>query len=73
MISFLPKVEGNKVQQKLHKAVVESVSQMETKEWVEGEVNSQTERKLMFYLNKLQNKEIAYYRELVNIHKNRIL
>jgi hypothetical protein len=42
MISFLPKVEGNKVQQKLHKAVMESVSQMETKEWVDGEVNSQT-------------------------------
>jgi hypothetical protein len=31
MIAFLPKVEGSKVQQKLHKAVMGSVSQMEKK------------------------------------------
>lgn len=24
-------------------------------------------------LNKLQNKEIAYYRELTNIHKNKVI
>jgi hypothetical protein len=73
MVSFLPRVEGNKVQAKLQKAVMESVGQLETKEWLEGEVNSQTERRLMFFLNKLQNKEIAYYREVVTIHKNKVL
>jgi hypothetical protein len=36
-------------------------------------MNSQFERKLMLKLNKLQNKEIAFYRELTNIHKNKIV
>jgi hypothetical protein len=56
MITYLPKLEGNRIQAKLHKSIQESVAQMEAKEWLEGEVNSPFERKLMTQLNKLQNK-----------------
>lgn len=73
MVTYTPKLSANKIQKKLEKNILESISQLEAKEWSEGEVNSIPERKLMQRLNKLQNKEIAYYRELTNIHKNKVI
>lgn len=73
MVTYTPKLSANKIQKKLERNILESIGQLEAKEWSEGEVNSVPERKLMQRLNKLQNKEIAYYRELTNIHKSKVI
>lgn len=61
------------MQEKLEKTIQATIAQLEGKEWLEGNFNSSTERKLMTRLNKLSNKDIAFYRELVNIQKNKVI